>query len=100
QMSGGTESDAAREVEASVSRLFTYAAWADKWDGAVHSVPIRGVTLAMHEPVGVLGIVSPERFPLLGAISLAAPALALGNTAVLVPSERHPLAAVDLYSLL
>src|SRR3989454_541520 len=38
------------EVDASVARLFTYAAWADKWDGAVHHTPIRGVTLAMNAP--------------------------------------------------
>ena len=47
---------AAQEVEASISRLFTYAAWADKYDGAVHSVPIRGVSIAMNEPIGVIGI--------------------------------------------
>src|SRR2546426_9324850 len=45
----------------------SYAAWADKYDGAVHQVPIRGVTLAMNEAVGVLGIACPEQYPLLGA---------------------------------
>jgi aldehyde dehydrogenase (NAD+) len=89
-----------REVEATIARLFTYAAWADKWDGAVHHVPIRGVTLAMHEPVGVLGIAAPEDFPLLGFISLVAPAIAVGNTVVLLPSEAHPLAATDFYGIL
>src|SRR3989440_1940854 len=69
------------EVDASVSRLFTYAASADKWDGAVHHTPIRGVTLAMNEPVGVLGIAAPNEFPLLGFVSLVAPAIAVGNTA-------------------
>jgi len=94
------EEAASREVQHSVRRLFTYAAWADKWDGAVHSVPVRGVTLAMNEPVGLLALVAPTRHPLLGAISLVAPALALGNTTVLVPSERYPLAALELYPLL
>jgi aldehyde dehydrogenase (NAD+) len=88
------------EVDASVSRLFTYAAWADKWDGAVHQTPIRGVTLAMNEPVGVLGIAAPDDFPLLGFISLMAPALAVGNTVVVVPSETQPLAATEFYSVL
>src|SRR6266511_1614224 len=76
-----------QEVDASIARLFTYAAWADKWDGAVHHTPIRGVTLAMNEPVGVLGIAAPDEFPLLGFVSLVAPALAVGNTVVVVPSE-------------
>ncbi|MGI8843720.1 MAG: aldehyde dehydrogenase family protein [Gemmatimonadaceae bacterium] len=88
------------EVEGAISRLFTYAAWADKHDGAVHHTPIRGVTLAMNEPVGVIGIAAPDTFPLLGFISLVAPAIATGNTVVALPDETHPLAAVDLYSLL
>jgi aldehyde dehydrogenase (NAD+) len=83
------------EVEASISRLFTYAAWADKWDGAVHSVPIRGVAMAMNEPIGVIGVAAPETSPLLGFISLVAPLVATGNTVVALPSEAHPLAATD-----
>jgi aldehyde dehydrogenase (NAD+) len=66
----------------------------------VHQVPIRGVTLAMHEPVGVLGLAAPETHPLLGFVSLVAPAIAVGNTVVALPSERHPLAATDFYSVL
>src|SRR5207237_10777410 len=89
-----------REVDASIARLFTYAAWADKWDGAVHHTPIRGVTLAMNEPVGVLGIAAPDDFPLLGFVSLVAPALAVGNTVILLPSEPHPIAATEFYSVL
>ncbi len=88
------------EVEASIARLFTYAAWADKFDGAVKSVPIRGVALAMHEPCGVIGAICPDDAPLLGLISLMAPAIAMGNTCVLVPSEAYPLAATDFYQVL
>jgi aldehyde dehydrogenase (NAD+) len=95
-----TGTDGRREVEATIARLFTYGAWADKWDGAVHQVPIRGVTLAMNEPVGVLGIAAPDAFPLLGFVSLVAPAIAVGNTVVAVPSEAHPLAATDFYGVL
>jgi aldehyde dehydrogenase (NAD+) len=89
-----------QEVDASVARLFTYAAWADKWDGAVHHTPIRGVTLAMNEPVGVLGIAAPDDFPLLGFVSLVAPAIAVGNTVIVVPSEPQPLAATEFYTVL
>src|SRR5881394_1107492 len=91
---------AAAEVEACISRLFTYAAWADKYDGAVHQVPLRGVTLAMHEPIGVMGLACPEEYPLLGCVSLVAPAIATGNTVVAIPSEAHPLAAAELYTVL
>jgi aldehyde dehydrogenase (NAD+) len=99
-LTGAPARAAEAEVEASLSRLFTYAAWADKFDGAVHNVPMRGVALAMNEPVGVLGLACPEAFPLLGFVSLVAPALAMGNTVVALPSTAHPLAATDFYSVL
>nr|MCU0619314.1 aldehyde dehydrogenase family protein [Gemmatimonadaceae bacterium]MCU0627373.1 aldehyde dehydrogenase family protein [Gemmatimonadaceae bacterium] len=97
-MSGRT--DGAREVDASIARLFTCAAWADKHDGAVHNVPIRGVALQMNEPIGVIGIACPDDAPLLGFISLVAPAIAMGNAVVAVPSERSPLAVTDFYQVL
>ncbi|MGH7688429.1 MAG: aldehyde dehydrogenase family protein, partial [Gemmatimonadaceae bacterium] len=90
----------AREVQTAISRLFTYAAWADKYDGAVHNVPIRGVALAMHEPIGVIGIACPEEHPLLGFVSLVAPAIGSGNAVVVIPSEAHPLSATDFYGVL
>jgi len=98
QQTGST--DAAREVAASVERLFYWAAWADKYDGQVHQPPMHGITVALNEPVGVIGIVCPNENPLLGFISLVAPALALGNRVVAVPSEQHPLSAIDLYQVL
>lgn len=100
QLTGATAKAAKDEVETSIQRLFTYAAWADKYDGAVHSAPLRNITLALHEAVGVVGVVCPDENPLLGLISLAAPAIAMGNTVVAVPSERYPLAATDFYQVL
>src|SRR3989441_1143133 len=99
-MTGCGPERARAEVDAAVSRLFTYASWADKYDGQVHPTTIRGVTLAMNEPIGVLGIAAPEELPLLGFVSLVAPAVAVGNTVVAIPSEAHPLAATELYSVL
>jgi aldehyde dehydrogenase (NAD+) len=99
-MTGRDAGDARREVDASIARLFSYAAWADKYDGAVHQTPIRGVTLAMNEPMGVVGIACPEGGPLLGFVSLVGPAIAVGNTVIAIPSETHPLAATELYTVL
>jgi aldehyde dehydrogenase (NAD+) len=90
----------AKEVDASIRRLFTYAAWADKFDGQAHGVPIRGVALAMREPVGVIGALCADDLPLLGLISAMAPAIAMGNRTVLVASEPHPLVATDFYQIL
>jgi aldehyde dehydrogenase (NAD+) len=91
---------AEREIAAAIERIFSYAAWADKFDGAVHTPPMRNVTLAMHEPLGVMGIVCPEDAPLLGLVSLVLPAIAMGNTVVAIPSERYPLVIGDLYQIL
>ena len=96
---GGDPADAAAEVATAVSRLFTYAAWADKFDGQVHHTPLRSVTVAMPEAVGVIGIACPTAYPLLGCVSLVAPAIAMGNTVVAIPSEVHPLSATDLYQV-
>lgn len=99
RMLGDGES-ASREFSLSVRRLFTYAAWADKYDGLVHATPLRNVTIAMNEAIGVMGIVCPDAHPLLAFVSTVAPALAMGNAVVVIPSERHPLAATDFYQVL
>jgi aldehyde dehydrogenase (NAD+) len=88
------------EVELAIDRIYTWAAWADKYDGLVHHTPYRNVTLAMPEPIGVLGIVSPETPSLLGLVSTVLPAVAMGNTVVVVPSSSAPLPAIDFYQVL
>jgi aldehyde dehydrogenase (NAD+) len=95
-----TGRDGRGEVEASVQRLFTWAAWADKFDGRAKGVPIRGIALAMNEPVGVIGVICPDEAPLLGLVSTVAPAVAMGNRVVAVASEPFPLAATDFYQVL
>ena len=89
----------AREVEAAVRRCFSYAAWADKYDGAVHHTPMRNVTLAMPEPIGVIGVAAPDEAPLLSFLSVTLPAIAMGNRVVVIPSETAPLLATDLYQI-
>jgi aldehyde dehydrogenase (NAD+) len=93
------KSQAHQEVDLSVSRLFSYAAWADKYDGAVHNPPMRNVSIAMNEAIGTVGVVCPAEFPLLGFFSLVLPLISAGNTVVAVPSEKYPLIAADLYQL-
>jgi aldehyde dehydrogenase (NAD+) len=95
-----TGEDGTDEVAASVERLFAFAGWADKYDGAVHNPPTRAIAAAMVEPIGVIGIIAPPSRPLLGSIALIAPALAMGNPVVLVPSEHSPLSATDLYQVI
>ncbi len=99
-MTGRPAASARAEVEAAVGRLFTYAAWADKYGGTVQETTLRGITVAVYEPVGVIGIACPEEYPLLAFVSLMAPAIARGNTVIVIPSEKHPLSATDLYQVL
>ena len=94
------EEQAAVEVDLSIQRTFSYAAWADKYEGVVHHPPGRNVTIAMPEAVGAIGILAPTEAPLLGLLSLVLPAITMGNTVVAVPSELYPLIIGDVYQLL
>jgi aldehyde dehydrogenase (NAD+) len=99
-MTGRAPEDTSAEVSSTIERLFTNAAWADKYDGRTANVPLRALTVAVPEPIGVMGILCPDELPLLSFISLLAPAIAMGNTVAIIPSERHPLSATDLYQVL
>ena len=100
QQHGHSKKQAQIEVETAIERLAYYAAWCDKYDGQVHSVPLRGVAMAMHEPIGVIGIQCPNEAPLLSFISLMAPAMAMGNRVVITAAEAFPLPALDFYQVL
>ncbi|WP_428818786.1 aldehyde dehydrogenase family protein [Microbulbifer sp. MCCC 1A16149] len=89
-----------REVGNSVERLFTYAAWADKIDGTMRRQSPSGVAMSMNEAVGVVGIACPDQLPLLALVSLLAPAIAMGNRVVLVPSENNTQVGAGFYGLL
>jgi aldehyde dehydrogenase (NAD+) len=93
------DAQAAIEVDYSIERIFSYAAWADKFEGVVHNPPGRNVTIAMNESIGTIGILAPADSPLLGLISLVMPAIAMGNTVVAVPSEKYATLMADLYQI-
>jgi len=89
-----------KEVEASIDRLFTYAAWADKFDGDVRNVPMRGLALKLNEPVGKIGVICPDDWPLLGLVSTMAAGLSMGNRMIMVASEPYPFVATEFYQIL
>ncbi|MGB4517977.1 MAG: aldehyde dehydrogenase family protein, partial [Planktomarina temperata] len=72
--------EGAEEVRAAVDVLFTYAAWADKFEGRAKSVPMRAVALAMREPVGAIAALCSDQHPLLGLVTPMAAALSTGNS--------------------
>lgn len=88
------------EVPAAIDRLFTWAAWADKFEGRAKPVPMRGIALAMPEPVGKIVAFAPDAAPLLGLVSVIGPAMAMGNRVTVVASEAAALLATDLYQVL
>jgi aldehyde dehydrogenase (NAD+) len=97
---GTAQGKAESEVAQAISTLFTAAAWADKYDGTAKGVPLRGVALAMKEPVGIIAALAPDDAPLLASTRLLAGALAMGNRLVLAPSQAAPLVVTDLYQVL
>jgi len=99
-LTGISIDQAQQEFDLSIERIFSYAAWADKYEGSVHQPPLRGVTLAMNEPVGIIGIGCPEDSPLLSFVTLVASSISMGNRIVVVPSENAPLIATDFYQVL
>lgn len=99
-MTAAAPADCRAEVDATIERLFHWAAFADKAGGAVQETTLRGLVVALREPVGVIGIACPDEAPLLAFVSLIAPAIARGNTVVCLPSPLYPLCATDFYQVL
>ena len=92
-----------REVDATIDRWVWYAGWADKIAQVYGNAnPVAGpyFNLSSPEPTGVVGIVAPQDAPLLGLVSVLAPAIVTGNTVVVLASERFPLPAITLAEVL
>ena len=100
---GGTARRAEAQVDAAVDRWVYYAGWADKYAQVAGGTnPVAGpyFTFSLPEPTGVVGVIAPQQSSLLGLVSVLAPVLTTGNTAVLVASEQRPLPAVSLTEVL
>lgn len=93
----GVELKAAEaEVELSARRLRAWGARAQAQGHTLQVAGLRGPVLRLREPLGVLAVVCPDEWPLLAFVSLLAPALAYGNTVVMVPSAACPLLALEV----
>jgi acyl-CoA reductase-like NAD-dependent aldehyde dehydrogenase len=100
---GESAEDAAAQVDAAIDRWVHYAGWTDKFAQVAGSTnPVAGpyFTFSLPEPTGVVGVLAPQESSLLGLVSVLAPVLATGNTAVVVASEQRPLPAVSLTEVL
>jgi acyl-CoA reductase-like NAD-dependent aldehyde dehydrogenase len=93
----------AAEVDAAIDRWVHYAGWADKYAQVAGSTnPVAGpyFTFSLPEPTGVVGVLAPQESSLLGLVSVLAPVLTTGNTAVVVASQERPLPAISLAEVL
>lgn len=98
QAMGSSESKAKKEVEEAIDRLVYYAGWSDKYQqiySAVNPVSSPHFNFSVPEPTGVVAIIAPEEQSLLGLISVLAPAIIGGNTAVLLASGKRPLSSMS-----
>ncbi len=98
QAAGRNAAGARAEVDQAVDRLVWYAGWADKLAQVVGNAnPVAGpyLNLSSPEPTGVVAVVAPAG-PLLGLVSVLAPVITTGNTAVVLASQPHPLPAITL----
>ena len=98
-LTGVSSEDAESEVEKSIQRLFFWAAYADKYGGTVQETQLYGTVIKIHEPIGVIGIACPDENPLLNFVSVFGPAIARSNSVVIVPSEKYPVLALDMYQV-
>jgi acyl-CoA reductase-like NAD-dependent aldehyde dehydrogenase len=97
RLGGLGRKEATREVERSIDRIVWYAGWCDKFPQVFGNLnPVAGpyFNISTPEPVGVVGVVAPDRPALLGLVSRLAPVLVGGNTAVVVASPTQPMPAV------
>ena len=97
---GISQKDAEKEFDQSIERLFYYGAMADKFEGSIHNPPIRGLTLAVKEPIGVVANILNDDYPLLSLITTLGSNFAAGNASIIVPGQKTSLLATELYQLL
>lgn len=94
---------ALREITATIDRLIYYAGWTDKYEqvlGNVNPVASPHFNFTVTEPMGVVGLLTPDEAPLLALVSLLAPVIAGGNTVVALASTTQPYPAIVLGEML
>lgn len=97
QKQDSTKAQAEAEVNAAIDRLIYYAGWCDKYQqlfSAVNPVASSHFNFSMPEPTGVVAAIAPQDDSLLGLVSIIAPAIAGGNTIVVLASETRPLCSI------
>ena len=98
-ISGVSKKQALKEFENSCERIFYYASMADKFEGNIHNPPMRGLTLAVKESIGIVASIMNDHQPLLSISTVISSLFANGNASIVVPSEKTSLIATSLYQV-
>ena len=98
-ISGINKNQALKEFDQSCERIFYYASMADKFEGSIHNPPMRGLTLAVKEPIGIVASIMNDLQPLLSLSTIISSLFANGNSSIIVPSEKTSLIATSLYQV-
>ena len=98
-ISGTTKNNAEKEFDMSCERIFYYASMADKFEGNIHNPPMRGLTLAVKESLGVIACLLDNNYPLLSISTILSSLFANGNASIIVPAEQSSLIATSMYQV-
>ena len=98
-LTGVTKINAEKEFMHSCERLFYYAGMADKFEGNIHNPPMRGLTLALKEPLGIIASILNDEMPFINLITTLGSIFSTGNTNIIIPGEKTSLLATELYQV-
>ena len=102
-MTGSSKYQAKNEVEQSIDRLIYYAGWSDKFQqifSSVNPVASNHFNFSVPQAMGVVSVIAPNEFPLLGLISVVAPVIVGGNSCVVLSSEENPMVSISFAEVL
>ena len=97
-MTGASKKQAKEELENSIDRLIYYAGWSDKFQqvfSSINPVASSHFNFSLYQAIGVVSVIAPNEFPLLGLISIIAPVIVGGNTCVVLSSEKNPMTSIS-----
>ena len=102
-MTGSSKSQAKNEVELSIDRLIYYAGWSDKFQqifSSVNPVASNHFNFSVPQAMGVISVIAPNEFSLLGLVSIVAPIIVGGNTCIVLSSEKNPMVSISFAEVL
>jgi acyl-CoA reductase-like NAD-dependent aldehyde dehydrogenase len=102
-LTGSSKIAAKKEIEQSIDRLIYYAGWSDKFQqifSSVNPVASNHFNFSVLQAMGVVSVIAPNKFSLLGLVSIVAPIIVGGNSCVVLSSEENPMVSISFAEVL